>query len=80
MNTQILDFMKFQTILGSQSHGSVQTYVCLTLFERIMQNIPWLQDCFTRKSKIEFNPPKISSEISFELTKEEKIKWIKLAN
>ena len=72
MNTQILDFLKFQTILGSQSHGSVQTYVCLTLFERIMQNIPWLQDCFTRKSKLEFNPPKISSEISFERTKEEK--------
>jgi hypothetical protein len=70
MNTQILDFLKFQTILGSS--GSIKTYVCISLFERIMQNIPWLQDCFSRKTKIEFNIPKISSEILFERTQDKK--------
>jgi len=70
MNTQILDFLKFQTILGSS--GSVRTFIYITLFERLMQNMTFLQDCFTRKPKLEFSSKQIQSEILFERTKEEK--------
>jgi len=70
MNNQILDFLKFQTILGSQN--SIKNFIYITLFERLMQNIPFIQDCFTRKTKVEFNPKKVSSEILFERTKEDK--------
>jgi len=69
MNTQILDFLKFQTILGSS--GSIKTFIYITLFERLMQNLPFLQDCFKR-NKPEFHEKKIESEILFERTKEEK--------
>jgi hypothetical protein len=70
MNNQILDFLKFQTILGSQN--SIKNFICISLFERLMHNMPFIQDCFTRKTKVEFNPRKIHSEILFERTKEDK--------
>jgi hypothetical protein len=68
MNSQLIDLLKFQAVTTGVQW---KTFVFISLFERLMQNIPFLQDCFTRR-KLEFSPPKITSEILFERTKEDK--------
>lgn len=69
---QILDIIKFQTILNSSN--TVKNFILITLFEKVLHNSTFLYDifCRSRNYKSTFIEKKCISEILFERTKDDK--------
>lgn len=69
---QILDIIKFQTILNSSN--TVKNFILITLFEKVLHNCTFFYDifCRSRNYKSTFIEKKCISEILFERTKDDK--------